>query len=241
MIIAAADGSALGNPGPAGWAWYVDDDCWASGGWPHGTNNMGELMAVLDLLQQTAHVDEELHVFCDSKYVIDSITKWMKGWKRKGWKKSDGKPVLNVELMKALDEAMQGRRVVFEWVKGHAGHPLNEAADVRANAAATAFRDGRLPEPGPGFADSVVAHPAARVGQVEPEPDLFSGLDAAAAAGVVTLGIDVELVSLDVLDAHTVRLGWRVSTDPPATSRSSTWRRTGGQWQQHLHQGADEA
>ena len=110
MIIAAADGSALGNPGPAGWAWYVDDDCWASGGWPRGTNNMGELMAVLDLLQQTAHVDDELHVFCDSKYVIDSITKWMAGWKRKGWKKGDGKPVMNVELMKALDAAMQGRR-----------------------------------------------------------------------------------------------------------------------------------
>ena len=176
MIIAAADGSALGNPGPAGWAWYVDDTCWASGGWPHGTNNMGELMAVLDLLQQTAHLDDELHVYCDSKYVIDSITKWMKGWKRKGWKKSDGKPVMNVELMKALDEAMQGRRVVFEWVKGHAGHELNEAADQRANAAAVAFRDGRTPDPGPGFPHSTTAHPAARVGQVEEEPDLFSGL-----------------------------------------------------------------
>ena len=176
MIIAAADGSALGNPGPAGWAWYVDDTCWASGGWPHGTNNMGELMAVLDLLQQTAHLDEELHVYCDSKYVIDSITKWMKGWKRKGWKKSDGKPVMNVELMKALDEAMQGRRVVFEWVKGHAGHELNEAADQRANAAAVAYRDGRTPETGPGFPHSTTDHPAARVGQVEAEPDLFSGL-----------------------------------------------------------------
>ena len=148
MIIAAADGSALGNPGPAGWAWYVDDGCWASGGWPHGTNNMGELMAVLDLLQQTAHLDEELHVFCDSKYVIDSVTKWMKGWKRKGWKKGDGKPVMNVELMKALDEAMEGAPSVdFEWVKGHAGHALNEAADVRANAAATAYRDGGCPIP----------------------------------------------------------------------------------------------
>ena len=103
VIIAAADGSALGNPGPAGWAWYVDDDCWASGGWPRGTNNMGELMAVLDLLQQTAHVDDELHVFCDSKYVIDSVTTWMPGWKRKGWKKSDGKPVLNVDLLKQID------------------------------------------------------------------------------------------------------------------------------------------
>ena len=154
MIFAAADGSALGNPGPAGWAWYVDDDCWASGGWPRGTNNMGELMAVLDLLQQTAHVDDELHVFCDSKYVIDSVTKWMPGWKRKGWKKSDGKPVLNVELMKALDAAMDGRRdrVRFEWVKGHAGHELNEAADKRANAAASAYQRGVEPDAGPGFA-----------------------------------------------------------------------------------------
>ena len=53
-ITAAADGSALGNPGPAGWAWYIDDNTWRAGGWPHGTNNMGELTAVLDLLQQTA-------------------------------------------------------------------------------------------------------------------------------------------------------------------------------------------
>jgi ribonuclease HI len=176
MIIAAADGSALGNPGPAGWAWYVDDGCWASGGWPRGTNNMGELMAVLDLLQQTAHVDDELHVFCDSKYVIDSITKWMPGWKRKGWKKSDGKPVLNVELMKALDTAMEGRRgrVRFEWVKGHAGHELNEAADKRANAAASAYQRGVEPDAGPGFVGGTSSHPAATVGQVEEEPDLFS-------------------------------------------------------------------
>ena len=180
VIIAAADGSALGNPGPAGWAWYVDDDCWASGGWPHGTNNMGELMAVLDLLQQTAHLDEELLVYCDSTYVINTVTKWMAGWKRRGWRKGDGKPVMNVELVKGLDAAMQGRRVTFEWVKGHAGHELNEAADRLANAAALAFRNGQEPDPGPGFPHSTVAHPDARVGQVEPEPDLFSGLMAAA-------------------------------------------------------------
>ena len=176
MIIAAADGSALGNPGPAGWAWYVDDTCWASGGWAHGTNNMGELMAVLDLLQQTAHLDEPLQVFCDSTYVINTVTKWMAGWKRRGWRKGDGKPVMNVELVKALDAAMTARQVEFVWVKGHAGHVLNEAADRLANAAATAYRDGRTPKPGPGMPDSVTAHPAATVGQVEPEEDLFSGL-----------------------------------------------------------------
>ena len=132
-IIAAADGSALGNPGPAGWGWYVDGGCWAAGGWPHGTNNMGELTAVLDLLQQTAHVPDDLLVYCDSTYVINSITKWMPGWKRRGWKKGDGKPVLNVEIMRALDAAMAGRRVRFVWVKGHAGHPENERADELAN------------------------------------------------------------------------------------------------------------
>ena len=102
-IIAAADGSALGNPGPAGWAWYVDDTCWAAGGWAHGTNNKGELTAVLDLLQQTAHLDDDLLVYCDSTYVINSVTKWMHGWKQRGWKKRDGQLVLNVEIMQALD------------------------------------------------------------------------------------------------------------------------------------------
>jgi ribonuclease HI len=173
-IIAAADGSALGNPGPAGWAWYVDDECWAAGGWAHGTNNMGELTGVLDLLQQTAHLDDDLLVYCDSTYVINSVTKWMAGWKRRGWKKGDGKPVLNVEIMKAIDAAMQGRRVRFEWVKGHTGHELNEAADRLANAAALSWQAGGPPDPGPGFAGATVAHPDARPGQVIDEPDLFS-------------------------------------------------------------------
>ena len=175
-IIAAADGSALGNPGPAGWGWYVDPSCWAAGGWAHGTNNMGELTAVLDLLQQSAHLDDELLVFCDSLYVINSVTKWMRGWKRRGWRKGDGKPVLNVEIMQALDVAVTGRKVEFRWVKGHSGHPLNEEADRLANQAAAAWRDGTPPEPGPGFAGARVAHPDARPGQVLDEPDLFSEL-----------------------------------------------------------------
>jgi ribonuclease HI len=151
-ITAAADGSALGNPGPAGWAWYIDDDHWRAGGWAHGTNNMGELMAVLDLFRSTAHLpDEDLHILCDSQYVINSVTKWMPGWKKKGWKKSDGKPVLNLDLFKEIDEAIKGRKYTFEWVKGHAGHELNEAADVRARDAATAYQAGREPDAGPGL------------------------------------------------------------------------------------------
>ena len=158
-IIAAADGSALGNPGPAGWAWYIDDDHWASGGWAHGTNNMGELKAVLDLFEATASRPEaKLRVYCDSQYVINSLTKWMPGWKKKGWKKSDGKPVLNRDLLEALDQALTGRDYEFIWVKGHAGHELNEKADSLANGAARAYQEGREPAHGPGF--GAAAEPA---------------------------------------------------------------------------------
>ncbi|RAX24548.1 MULTISPECIES: ribonuclease H [unclassified Actinomyces] len=153
-IIAAADGSALGNPGPAGWAWYVDEDCWAAGGWENSTNNRGELTAVLELLHATAQAGlagEELLIQADSQYVINSLTKWIHGWKKRGWRKGDGKPVLNDDLMKQLDAAMRGRKVRFEWVRGHVGHPLNEAADQRARAAATAYQRGASVPTGPGW------------------------------------------------------------------------------------------
>ena len=150
-IIAAADGSALGNPGPAGWAWYVDEDCWAAGGWPESTNNRGELTAVLELLRATADAGEDLLIQADSQYVINSLTKWMKGWKRRGWRKADGKPVLNADLMRELDEVLRGRAVRFEWVRGHVGHTLNEAADARARAAATAYQRGAAVPAGPGW------------------------------------------------------------------------------------------
>jgi ribonuclease HI len=144
-------------------------------------------MAVLDLLRATAHLPgEDLHILCDSQYVINSITKWMPGWKRKGWRKADGKPVLNVDLLKELDRELAGRKYRFEWVKGHAGHDLNEAADERARAAATAYQQGVAARSGPGFPGA--HHPSASGGRAagaasapdQPlaaaprEPDLFS-------------------------------------------------------------------
>lgn len=202
-MIAAADGSALGNPGPAGWGWYIDEQRWASGGWSHGTNNMGELTAVLDLLQQTAGADEELLIYCDSLYVINSVTKWMAGWKRKGWRKGDGKQVLNVDIMKALDTAMQGRRVSFEWVKGHTGHPLNEEADRLANAAAQAHSAGREPDSGPGFGSEATPSRLPSVTTpIESPPDeaadLFSAYEPAPSDEDRVISLERSLLSDDV-------------------------------------------
>jgi ribonuclease HI len=175
-ITASADGSALGNPGPAGWAWYVDDDNWAAGGWKHATNNQGELTAVLELFRATEQAGDDLLILCDSQYVINSVTKWMPGWKKKGWRKGDGKPVMNLELLKQIDDAITGRKYRFEWVRGHVGHVLNEAADARARAAAEAYqRDAAVPF-GPGWAGgagrSVTAAPCLLEPTVlEPEAD----------------------------------------------------------------------
>ena len=156
-ITAAADGSALGNPGPAGWAWYVDEERWRAGGWPHGTNNMGELMAVIDLLESTSDSADDLKILCDSQYVIKAVTEWMPNWKRRGWRKADGSAVLNRDLLERLDEALVERRYRFEWVKGHAGHPLNEAADRRARAVATAYQGGHIVDVGPGWEEAVAS------------------------------------------------------------------------------------
>lgn len=200
-IIAAADGSALGNPGPSGWAWYVDDAHWSAGGWPHGTNNQGELMAVIDLLEATAHLDDDLHIYCDSQYVINAVTKWMPGWKRKGWRKADGAPVLNRELLERLDRALQGRRFTFEWVKGHAGHELNEAADVRARAVATAYQQGDPIPIGPGWPGSAAAAATPEPEPApEPQPDREPALLPTRSGGTTATATDDDALEFDLFD-----------------------------------------
>lgn len=179
-ITAAADGSSLGNPGPAGWAWYVDEGTWDAGGWPQGTNNLGELTAILRLLEATAETGEELHILADSQYAINVVSKWRLGWKKRGWTKADKKPIKNLELIQEIDRAMEGRRVTFEWVKGHAGHHMNERADDLARACAEAYQAGRTPEPGPGFGGG--AHGS----RGSASADQASGDAAAASASVET-------------------------------------------------------
>ena len=124
MIIAAADGSALGNPGPAGWAWYVDDGCWASGGWPHGTNNMGELMAVLDLLQQTAHLDERAARLLRQQVrhrLHHEVDEGLEAQGLEEGRRQAGDERRADEGARRGDGGTPGQRR-YVWVKGHAGH-----------------------------------------------------------------------------------------------------------------------
>ncbi|MBP0453224.1 ribonuclease HI [Kitasatospora sp. RG8] len=141
-IIAACDGAAKGNPGPAAWAYVVADGAgapqrWESGPLGHSTNNVGELTALERLLAATDPA-VPLEVRLDSTYTRDSVTKWLKGWKRNGWKTAAGKPVANQELIQRIDGLLDGRDVTFVYVPAHQvdGDPLNALADKAASDAA---------------------------------------------------------------------------------------------------------
>ncbi len=109
---------------------------------------------------------------CDSQYVINSVIRWMPGWKAKGWRKGDGKPVMNLDLLQQIDAAIAGRRYRFEWVKGHVGHELNEAADARARGAAEAYARGTAVAAGPGF-PGAAKHRPVEIAERRGEPSLF--------------------------------------------------------------------
>jgi len=134
-VIIHTDGACKGNPGPGGWGAILQaaGKCKEmSGGEPVTTNNRMELMAAimaLEALTRPCRVD--LHT--DSKYVMDGITSWIHGWKARGWRTADKKPVKNDDLWKRLDAARARHEVKWHWVKGHAGHELNERADQLAN------------------------------------------------------------------------------------------------------------
>ena len=131
------DGACSGNPGPGGWGAvlrYGDKEKEISGAEAETTNNRMELMAAimsLESLKRRCDVD----LYTDSTYVRDGIMKWMDGWKAKGWKTANRKPVKNKDLWLLLDDAVSQHKVTFHWVKGHAGHPENERADALAVAA----------------------------------------------------------------------------------------------------------
>jgi ribonuclease HI len=105
-----------------------------SGGEEKSTNNRMEMMAVVKALEELKK-PSTVEIYTDSKYVIDGVTKWLKGWKAKGWKTAAKKDVKNQGLWQKIDVLVNKHDVTFHWVKGHAGHPENERADALAVAA----------------------------------------------------------------------------------------------------------
>jgi ribonuclease HI len=135
-IDAAIDGSCLGNPGPGGCAWYVNDATFWSGHVPDTTNNRAELLALWALLRDTAHWPNPLRVVCDSQYVVKTFNEWLPAWKANGWRKANGRSIQSRDIIEAIEAAMCGRNVTLRWVPGHSGHLLQEQAHRLAEAAA---------------------------------------------------------------------------------------------------------
>jgi len=153
-VVIHTDGACSGNPGPGGWGAILEWDGHRreiKGGDPHTTNNRMELtaaIAALEALKRPCAV--ELHT--DSQYLRNGITEWIHGWKRNGWRTAGKKPVKNIDLWQRLETALARHDVRWHWVRGHAGHDLNERADELAREAINELRAatggrGRSPSP----------------------------------------------------------------------------------------------
>lgn len=140
-IVIYTDGACSGNPGPGGWGAYmrafdkngaVVKEQELYGANPMTTNNRMEMQAVVEALRAIKVMGQDIQVFSDSKYVLDGIRKWIEGWKRRGWKTAEGKPVKNADLWHEMDTLAQDHALIWTWVKGHADNPGNTIADLLA-------------------------------------------------------------------------------------------------------------
>ncbi|MEI9904254.1 MAG: ribonuclease HI [Asticcacaulis sp.] len=136
------DGACKGNPGPGGWGVILiagDHEKELYGYEPQTTNNRMEMMAAISALEALKKPCD-VTLYIDSKYVLQGMTEWIRGWKARGWKTADKKPVKNDDLWIRLDAACQPHKIRWQWVKGHAGNELNERADQLANKGITEAR-----------------------------------------------------------------------------------------------------
>ena len=128
------DGACSGNPGPGGWGALLrwnGHEKELSGGDPETTNNRMEMKAVIEGLKAVKK-SSSVHVYTDSKYVMQGVMEWLEGWKARGWKTAAKKPVKNQDLWEELDSLIRLHSVEFTWVKGHSGHEENERVDKLA-------------------------------------------------------------------------------------------------------------
>ena len=142
-VIIHSDGGCSGNPGPGGWAatlTYGKHTRELSGGEPATTNNRMELRAAIEALNALKE-SCEVEFYTDSEYVRQGVTKWMHGWKRKGWKRGK-QPLKNEDLWRALDAATERHKITWKWLRGHAGHEGNERCDFLATEAIAKIRGG---------------------------------------------------------------------------------------------------
>ena len=233
-VAAATDGACSGNPGPGGWGAllrFEDGSVEEFGGHdPATTNNRMELQAALELLQRLKELPRhpDLTLRTDSKYLIDGLGSWMKGWKRKGWKTAAGKAVLNQDLWKALDQARLDD-VPLAYVKGHSGDPDND----RVDRIAVAYSQGRAAD-----LPSAASSPAVAV-QEDPAPlplqQLLSRLELAdrLASGGYSLSVmelaqlvEQPLRQLEIRDAAWTWRDWLVQ--PQEKGRWTLQRREAG-------------
>ncbi len=131
------DGACSGNPGPGGWGALLRHngrEKEMSGGARETTNNRMEMMAAIEALESLRRA-LPVDLYTDSTYLRDGITKWIKGWKARGWKTADRKPVKNIDLWQRLEKAVQQHDVRWHWIRGHRGHAENERADTLARNA----------------------------------------------------------------------------------------------------------
>jgi ribonuclease HI len=140
-VVIHSDGACSGNPGPGGWGAILEfhgSEREIFGGAAETTNNRMELTAAIEALSALKHPSiVELHT--DSQYLRLGITQWIRGWKRNGWRTADRKPVKNMDLWQRLDALIALHKVDWRWVRGHAGHDLNERADALARKGMAPF------------------------------------------------------------------------------------------------------
>jgi ribonuclease HI len=134
-VVIHTDGACSGNPGPGGWGAILEFDGHVrelSGGEAATTNNRMELTAAIEALRALKSTTHPVELHTDSEYLKKGITQWIHGWKRNGWRTAARAPVKNADLWQAMDELAARHDVDWRWVKGHAGHDLNERADELA-------------------------------------------------------------------------------------------------------------